>query len=301
MIWIFLALTSYFLLAVVEITDKQILSSPKLGALTYAFYVGLLTSSVLLLWPLSFHFLSFNITLAALFAGAAFFAAIFFLYSAIIMGEVSRVIAIVGGLSPIVIFFFSFVFLGERLRLHSFVALLLLIAGSLLLSFVRDGKKFIFGKHFFLDCFLAALFFALTYFLTKVVFLHSTFLNGFIWIRVGTLFCTLGIFLTPPLRKYVSEGAQGFSGRLTALFVFNKGISALAHVALNYAIMLGTVAIVNALQAVEYAFIFVLTLGLSYFFPQVFYESLVPRTLAPKVAGIALVSAGVVLLFLGGA
>lgn len=301
MFWIFLALASYFLLAVVEITDKQILSSPKLGALAYAFYVGLLTSSALIVWPFSFHFLSFNITLAALFAGAAFFAAIFFLYSAIISGEVSRVISIIGGLSPIMIFFLSYVFLGERLHIYSSVALLMLIAGSLLLSFTRDGEKYTFGKHFFLDAFLAALFFAVTYFLTKIVFLNAAFLNGFIWIRVGTLLCALGVFIMPTTRRHILEGVGGFSGRLTALFVFNKGISALAHIALNYAIKLGTVAIVNALQAIEYAFIFVLTAGLSYFFPQVFYESLALKTLAPKLAGIALVSGGVALLFLGGA
>ncbi len=293
-----MALASYFLLAVVEITDKQILSSPKLGALTYAFYVGLLTSSALLVWPFGFAFLPLNITIYALFAGAAFFAAIFFLYSAIIAGEVSRVISIIGGLSPIIIFFFSFVFLGERLRLHSFIALLMLVAGSFILSFVREGDKFIFGKHFFLDAFLASIFMALTYFLTKVVFLHSAFWNGFIWIRVGTLFCTLAVFLMPTTRRHILEGAKGFSGRLTALFVFNKGISALAHLALNFAIKIGTVAIVSALQAVEYAFIFVLTMGLSYFLPQVFYESLAPKALIPKIMGMALVSAGVILLFI---
>ena len=68
--------------------------------------------------------------------------------------------------------------------------------------------------------------------------------------------------------------------------------------ALNYAIALGSVAIVNALQAAEYAFIFILTLGLSYFSPRIFYESFAPKHLIPKIIGIGLVSAGVVLLFL---
>ncbi len=299
MFWVFLSLSAYFLIAVVEITDKQILSSPKLGALVYAFYAGLLTSVALLFWPLSFAFLPLDITFYALIAGISFFAAIFFLYSAIIQGEVSRVVSIIGGLSPIIIFFFSYFFLGERLRLHSFIALLMLIAGSLILSFVRDGEKYVFGKHFFLDAFLASVFLALTYFLTKVVFLNAKFFNGFIWIRVGTLLCTLAVFLMPATRKYILEGAKGFSGRLTALFIFNKGISALAHLALNFAIKLGTVAIVNALQAVEYVFIFVLTMGLSYFAPQVFNEPLTFKTLAPKLAGIALISTGVILLFVG--
>ncbi len=166
---------------------------------------------------------------------------------------------------------------------------------------VKDGEKFKFGRHFFLLSFLAAFFFAASYGLTKAVFLKTTFLNGFVWMRVGTLLCCLAVFLEPKLRKSILEGSKGFSQKLTTLFFFDKGISAIAHVILNCAVAIGSVAIVNALQAVEYAFIFVLTLWFSYFLPHVFYESLSFKNLVPKMIGIALVSAGVILLFIGGA
>lgn len=299
MLWVSLAISAYFLLALVELIDKKILSSPMLSPLTYAFYAGSLTLFAFLLWPFDFSFLSPLYTIIALAAGATFFVAIYFLYSAIIKGEVSRVVSIVGGLSPILVFIFSIFFLGEKIRLPSLVALFLLISGSVLLSFVRNGDKFEFGKHFFLLSFLAAFFFAISYGLTKAVFIKTTFLNGFVWMRAGTLLCCLIVFLEPGLRRSVLESSKGFSKKLTTLFFFDKGISALAHVLLNYAIMLGSVAIVNALQAVEYAFIFVLTLGFSYFLPRIFYESLALKNLVPKLAGIALVSAGVILLFIG--
>ena len=294
-----MALSAYFLLAIVELVDKQILSSPLLGPLTYAFYAGLLPAVAIIFWPLDFSFLPPLYTLFALLGGVTFFVAIFFLYEAIIKGEVSRVISIIGGLSPTLIFIFSYFFLGERLRLFSLIALFMLIIGSVSLSFVKDGEKFKFGRHFFLSSFLAALFFAISYFLTKTVFLKTSFLNGFVWIRVGTVLCSIGVFFMPSLRKCILQGSQGFSSRLTFLFLLNKGISGVAHVALNYAVALGSVAIVNALQAAEYAFIFILTLGLSYFVPRIFYESLAPKHLIPKIIGIGLVSAGVVLLFLG--
>ncbi len=170
-----------------------------------------------------------------------------------------------------------------------------------MLSFVRNGEKFTFGKHFFLLSFLAALFFATSYGLTKTVFLKTSFLNGFIWIRVGTLFCVIFVFLAPRWRKAILESSRGLSSRLTALFFIDKGISAIAHIILNYAIKLGSVAIVNVLQAVEYAFIFLLALGLSFFCPRIFYESLAPKHVIPKMIGITLVSCGVALLFIGGA
>ncbi len=301
MLWVILALSAYFLLAIVELIDKRILSSPAVSALPYAFYAGLLVSFSFILWPLDFSFLSSLTTIFALGGGITFFLGIYFLYSAIIKGEVSRVISIVGGLSPILIFIFSILFLDDKFNLNSIIAFLMLITGSILLSLVKDGERFTFGQYFFLSCFLAAFFFALSYGLTKAVFLKTSFLNGFIWIRVGTLICVIFVFLMPKLRKRILESSRGFSTRLTTLFFINKGISALAHVALNYAIKLGSVAIVNALQAVEYTFIFVLASGLSYFFPKIYRESLAPKHLVPKIIGIALVSFGVVLLFLGGA
>jgi drug/metabolite transporter (DMT)-like permease len=299
MTWVSLALAAYFFLAVVELIDKKILSTPRLSPLTYAFYNGLLTSAVFILWPFDFSFLSPSLTVFALLGGITFFGAIYFLYSAIIKGEISRVISIVGGFSPIIIFILSLLFLEEKFHTYSLAALFMLVAGSIVLSFVKDGGRFVFGKHFFLSSFLAAVFFALSYFFTKVVFLEASFLNGFVWIRIGTLICVLAVFLKPSWRGFIIEGSRGVSKNLTALFLFNKGISALAHVILNYAVKLGSVAIVSALQAVLYVFLFVMALGLSYFRPHLFYESYAFKTLALKIIGIGLVSFGVVLLFLG--
>lgn len=298
--WVSLAIFAYFLLALVALVDKKILSPPLLNPLAYAFYASGLTVLALFLWFLDFAFLSPFYTILALLAGATFFVAIYFMYSAIVHGEVSRAVSIIGGLSPILVFIFSIFFLNEKFHTRSLIALSMLIIGSILLSFVKDSEKFKFSYRFFLLAFLAAFFFAASYSLTKTVFLETSFLNGFIWMRVGTLFCCLVVLLHPRLRQIIFDGSKGFSKKLTVLFFFNKGVSGFAHIILNYAVKLGSVAIINALQAVEYGFIFVLTLGFSYFLPHVFYESLAPRHLAPKMIGIVFVSLGVVLLFFGG-
>ena len=140
MTWVLLALSAYFLLAVVELVDKQILSSPLLGPLTYAFYAGLLPVVVIIFWPLDFSFLPPLYTLFALLGGVTFFVAIFFLYEAIIKGEVSRVISIIGGFSPILIFIFSYFFLGERLRFSSLIALFMLVIGKRF-AFFRERRR----------------------------------------------------------------------------------------------------------------------------------------------------------------
>lgn len=299
MSWIILAITAYFLLAVVEIIDKYILSSPMLKPLTYAFFVGLLTSAAFILWPFDFSFLAPTITLIALLGGASFFVAIYFLYSAIQEGEISRVISIIGGISPIIIFIFSYLFLKERLSVFSLASLLMLIGGSIILSFVKDEGRFKFGKRFFVFSVLAAFFVAISYFLSKAVFLKTSFLNGFIWVRMGTLLCSLLIFFIPSLRKSVISGSSGFSRRLTGLFIFNKGLSALSHIILYYAVMLGSATVISALQATEYVFVFILALGISYFIPRFLYEPFSLKILAQKITGVSLVSLGVVILFVG--
>lgn len=224
MFWISLAISAYFLLAIVELVDKQILSAPKLRPLTYSFYAGLLSAVAFVVWPLDFSFLSAGLTVMALMAGVTFFVAIIFLYGAIMEGEVSRVVSIIGGISPLLIFIFSLVFLDEKIHLPSFIALLMLITGSILLSFVKSRNKLQFGRHFFLLCFIGAFFFAVSYGLTKAVFDKTSFINGFVWMRVGTVICSLFVLAEPKLRRSVFAGSRGFSPRLSALFIFNKNI-----------------------------------------------------------------------------
>lgn len=300
MSWVLLAISSYFLLALVEIIDKYILSAPRIKPLAYAFSVGILGSAALILWLFDFSFLSPLLAFYAILSGISFFIALYFFNSAMISGEVSRVASFVGGISPIFIFILSYLFLSERLHFFSIAAFLMLIIGSITLSFAKNnGEELKFSRYFFFLSFMASLFFAASYFLTKKVFLETSFINGFVWMRAGTLICALFVLLIPHFRKSIFEGAKGFTRKLTTLFIFNKGISAIANLLLNYSVMLGSVAIVNALQSTIYLFVFILALLISYFRPNMIFESFTFKSLLFKSMGIGLVSGGICILFLG--
>jgi uncharacterized membrane protein len=300
MVWILIAIIGYLLNAIVLIVDKFFITTKVKNPWVYAFYAGILGGLAFLLWPLDFAFLPFYTFLFAIFSGAAFFFGIFFLYSAMHTGEASRVVSIIGGISPIIIFALSYGVLGERLSTFWISAFVFLISGAFLLSLEDDGGSFKFkiGERFPIYSFIAAIFFAVSFFLSKVVYTQASFLNSFIWMRVGSFSIAVFLLLWPSLRKAITRNPLNVSPGLPFFFISNKALSAFAFLILNYAISLGSVTVVNALQGVQYAFIFVLALATSLYNPKFLEESFSIKAITQKIVGIALVSIGVALLFL---
>ncbi len=300
MIWLILAVTSYLLNSVVVVADKFLLSSRVKNPLAYAFNGAALNLLIFLLWPFVFSFLSFKTIIIAFFAGTTFFFSIYYLYKAMAGGEASRVVSIIGGVSPIIIFFLSYFVLDERLSVFWLFAFILLVSGSLLLTLEKGGGYFNFkigGGFPFYSC-ASAVFFALTFFSTKMVFLETSFLNGFIWTRIGVFFAVLCVLLFPSLRKSVLESPLSASRRLFFYFASNKVLSALAFLILNYSFKLGSVSLINALQGVQYVFVFFLALMLYFYKPGVLEESFSLMAILQKITGIIMISVGVAILFI---
>lgn len=293
MTWLFLAVTSYFLNAIVSLTDKFLLSKKAKDPLIYAFYSGILTSFVVILWPIDFEVLSPDLTVIALLSGAAFFMALFFYYSAILEGEVSRVVPVVGGVSPIVIFCLSYVFLNERLPELWLWGFFMLVLGTVVFTFGKGKKTSIYS-------FVAAVAFAVSFFLSKLVFLETSFLNGFVWTRVGAVLPSLVLVFTPFFKKIHHLSGFNIKKRSFGLFLSNKVLSAVAFFILNYSIALGPLTIINALQGVQYVFLFILTLIFSAYFPRIVSESLRRGVIIQKIVGIVLISLSFVVLFVFG-
>ena len=290
MLWLILAIGSYFLNAVVSLVDKFLLSNKVKSPFVYAFYSGVLTSVVFVLWPPYFSLLSPDLTIIALFAGACFFVAVFFFYSAVLQGEVSSVVPVVGGISPVVVFVLSFIFLGERLPPRWLLGFSALVLGTLLFTL---GK----GKKVSAYSFAAAVFFAASFFFSKIVFDGTVFLNGFIWTRIGAILPPIILLFFPFFRKILLRSDFNVKKRSFFLFVSNKGLSAVAFLLFNYAIALGSVTIISAVQGVQYVFLFVLTLVFSAYFPRIISESLRREVIIQKIAGIALISLALIILF----
>jgi len=288
--WLLIAIISHFIAAFVFIIDKYLFSHTRLKPVAYAFYVGVLAGVLsLVLAPFGFYLIPFNQIIFSLIAGFFFVLAIFFFYKSVQLGEVSRIIPIIGGLVPLFTLVFTYFFLNERLVINQLIAFCLLVFGGIVMVWprkqVRSKKAISLAKRLPLAV-MAALFFAASYVLTKYIYTLQPFINGFIWIRLGELLGAGLLFLIPQFRKIILETSRKIKFQTGKLAIFSKGLSALAFILLNYAIFLGSVTLVNSLQGVQYVFLLIIAVFLSKKFPQILKEQVNQSAVLQKVIAI---------------
>jgi uncharacterized membrane protein len=296
--WLLIAISAHFLFAVVFIVDKFILSKTALEPAAYAFYVGLLGIVALALAPFDFALLPVNRILISFLAGFLFVLAIFCFYQSVQLSEISRLAPMVGGMTPIFTLFFSYLFLAERLTAHQFIAFFLLVIGGVIMLWPRRKPALVkapFIKKLFLAL-LASLFFAGSFVISKFIYTEQTFINGFIWIRIGGFLGAWLFLFWPEVRQSVFRASRTVRFKVGGLAAANKGLSALSTLLLNYAIALGSVTLVNALQGIQYVFLLIIAFFLSRKFPRILKEQISNGVILGKIAAICLIGLGLAVL-----
>jgi drug/metabolite transporter (DMT)-like permease len=322
MIWLFIAIIAYFINAGVYVADKFLLSKKFHSSITYAFYVGIWSIFNLFLlafdpWLPSLHELAID-----LLAGLLFVFTLVFWYKALHQSEATRVVPIVGALTPIFSFILSFVFLGEDFDAKQFLVFVILVAGGALISVKRTKIYFwsslsnrlrevfdnVLGgihasyrpaRRLLVNSIISALFFAGYYVLMKYIYLEQPFVGSFVWSRLGSFLGVLCFLLVPYYRDAI-RGHQAHNKSPKNLFGFLvvRFLAAIAFIMLNWAISLGNVAMVNALQGVQFLFLMLIVLVMSAKFPRILREEAGRGILLQKITGIAMVSAGLYLLMM---
>jgi drug/metabolite transporter (DMT)-like permease len=335
---ILFASLSYFLGAFSVILDKFLLGSKRISSpVIYSFYVAILGLLAIFLIPFfGFYIPSFSQIILSLIAGAFFTFGILALYFAIQRSEASRVTPIVGAVTPIGTLFLAAI-LGGKFDVFSILGIAFLIFGGLLISFdlplrINPGplehfigsaeKNFIyrlffkpflnFSKKFtlrtrriisgFYPSVLAGLFLAIAYFLFKFVYNEQTFINGFIWTRIGGFLATASFLIIPKWRKEILENLRNLKKpkkenyQTGGIFILNKAIGGTSSLLLNMAIMLGSVTLINSLVSTQYVFVLVLAWIFSRKYPKVFNESLSFWDWAQKIGAIIIIGIGIIFI-----
>ena len=286
--WFYLAIVAYALNAVVFVVDKYLLSAPIPKPVPYAFWVSLLSLAVVVVIPFGVSWVNFNYFLVSFASGAAFFVFLVFLYKAVKKTDVSVASTKVGVMGVIFTFVLSLLILKDYFSGQDVIALGLLVVGILLV-----GKA---GKGVWWEALVAGVAFGVSTVLLKLIFNYSTFLNGFFWTRIGLVSAALLILVYPPTFKEVFASLKNSPHHSRFIFVGNKILAGIGFALLYVAIKLGNVAIVNALLSAQFVFIFILALifrnkisGIA--------ESVKRAVITKKLAGIAFVGAGLLMLF----
>ncbi len=292
--WILIAIIAYILLAINGVADKFLLTKAVGDPGVYAFYVGTSSLSVLFLVPFGIHALSPQNYLIAGLAGMSFTFALYFFYSSIQRASISRILPIEGGLVPFFTLILAYVTGIDSLSHLQLLAFALLVIGAVLIDF----KKTKTGWHplAWRDMVLAAFLFAVSFILTKYIYNETNFISGLIWTRLGLVLGAFLLLLSTRTRHGILAAPAQTSKRNKFLFYSSHASGALGSLLQNYAIALGSVVIVNALQGVQFIFVLLLSVVFSQFYPKILKEDITKSILVQKIAAIILVTAGLVLL-----
>jgi len=320
MSWILIAITSYFINAGVYVADKFILSKKMHSSIVYAFWVGIWSIFNLAIlvfdpWLPNWQELSLDIL-----AGILFLVTLIFWYKALHQSEATRVVPLVGAMVPIFSLVLSFIFLNQSLGEKELLAFVILIVGGTLIS-VKQTKiyslpalskrlrsKFgeVFGlvharyrstRRLIFNSLSSAILFASYYTLMKYIYTQQPFVGAFVWSRIGSFIGVLLILFVPEWRAKIKDSQKEKTEvKNFSFFISVRLLAALAFIMLNWAISLGSVAIINALQGVQYLFLILIVLFLSKRFPRVMKEELGRGVMLQKISGIILVSIGLYML-----
>ncbi|MFA5359999.1 MAG: EamA family transporter [Patescibacteria group bacterium] len=317
--WIFITIGAYFINAGVYVADKFLLSKKIHSSIAYAFYVGIwsvFNVGLLFFWPWMPNLQEMTLDLLA---GFLFLITLVFWYKALHQSEASRVVPIVGALVPVFSFILSFVFLGETLSGQQLLAFFILICGGVLIS-IKHTKVYSYQKvvarfrevvgdivgnvpagaqptsRILINSVTAAVFFAVYYILMKYIYMYQPFVGSFVWSRLGSFVGVLLMLFVPDWRHLIFEQQKGAkTPKNMFYFLTIRLLAAGAFIMINYAISIGNVAIVNALQGVQYLFLFVIILLISNKFPKMLNEQLGGGVLLQKLIGTIMICLGLYL------
>jgi drug/metabolite transporter (DMT)-like permease len=300
MFWLTVALSAYFLLAVVFLVDKYLLTAAIPNPKVYAFYVGTLGISALLLAPfIGFYLPEKSQLILSLLSGFFFVYGLFWFYKTLRLFEASRVVPAVGGLTPLftlgLIYFFSSG--QETLPSGGLLAFVFLVAGSILLN-LKKGKLISLESLKFSA--LAAFLLSLSFVSVKYVYLSQPFWNGFIWRSVGGFLTALFfLFLFPEIRREILKKKEKIPRKTATVFLTNQAAGAAGNILQNWAVALAPLAyvpLVNALQGIQYVFLLILAAVVSSKFPAILKEETSWEIIFQKTLAILLMAAGLAIL-----
>ena len=306
MSWIFLAVIGHLANGIAFAIDKILLRSAFSRSATYAGIVGILSTVVLFLIPFVSRWPQGSFFWVAIVSGVTFILALWAFFAALARAEASRVVPIVGSLIPMLTLAGTFLFLAERLSDKTFIGFIFLIVATVILSSGGKGKPS--GEAIWLSI-TSSILFAIASVTAKAVYDDAGFLGSFITTRIAAVITSAFLLLVidrraglevlsmvhPAHRHATSRTKQ--PGKIAALLALvGQTLGAGGFIFVQWATSQGSASIVNALQAVQYAFLVLAALVLRKRAPQLLGENLTAHVLILKSVALGLTAIGLALI-----
>ena len=288
-----ISILAFFLNGIAVTVDKFLITKTIPDPLIYIFYFSLISFVALLGIP--FTSMPTNEVFFLASTSTIFWTTgAYFMFWALKIGQVQRVIPVIGSLIPLFLLAISFPTGG--IIQNQAVAVLTLILGLIFLTLPELRGKLLLKELVFEVW--SALFFALAYLLLREAFLKQDFLTVLIWSRPILIPLGIAILLVPVTREKVLSITKqaGSLKKAGLLFAGGQAAAGVSEILLLFAISLANPTLVNSLQGIKYVFLLIFALILGRKYPNIFKIQKVGWELLTTVLGIILIGIGLTLL-----
>lgn len=287
-------LLAYFFNALSVLTNKFLLNKIVPDPLIYIFYISLVSLLAVLALPFT-KIPTFEVFSLASVSTLFWTLGAYFMFKALKIGQVSRVIPIIGTLIPLILLIFAS---GTRTITTSQTWAVWVLTSGMVFLTLPDWKGNLKKREILLE-FLSAASFALSYIALRQAYLNLDFFSVLVWSRLILLPLGIILILIPAFRRKIitSSGPRiNFFSKSGMLFLAGQISGAASEFLLLFSISLANPALVNSLQGTQYVFLLIFALLLAKKYPEIFEEKYTFLILLPKIAGILLIGIGLYLL-----
>ncbi|MBI2019507.1 hypothetical protein HYS95_02490 [Candidatus Daviesbacteria bacterium] len=276
-------ISAYFFNALAVLANKHLLNRAIPDPLVYIFYISLVSLPAIFALPFV-KIPDFETFILASLSTITWTMGAYFMFKALKLGQVSRVIPVIGTLIPLILLMLAV--RSEALSITQIEAVIILTFGLVFLT-ATDWKGKLNKEEIICEVLSASLF-AISYVILRSAYLKLDFLSVLVWSRMVLLPLLLIMVAIPFLRIKVisSKGLKiNFLSKEGFIFLGGQLSGALSEVLILFSISLANPALVNSLQGSQYVFLLI--------FDRKKYPFLI---LLSKVAGIIFIAAGLYLL-----
>lgn len=280
MSWLLYTLLAINLWCVSNIIDKHVMSRQK------RIIAPLVITSFFSVFYAAGVFMAFKsaISLIGIALGFAWFPIILIYLHAMRTEEASRVVAHYA-LIPVFVAVMAYFLFHETFGLQQYLAISVIILATALISLKRTRPNRIFLIMTVFAAIYAAVSIAMKYATTE-----ADFASVFASMELGQFLVSLPFLII--FRAEISKTKK----RTISLRLASQFIGAVGFASLVYAISIGPISLVSAVENAQPAFLFVYASAISFFRPKIIREDISRKNILLKAAAIALMLAGVYLL-----
>lgn len=295
MTWLVWAILASLIWASCNLIEKVLLSKYVDSTIFYTVAIGFTNLLPLLLVP--FQGLTIpplHLLILSILTGTLYIYLLIPYFQALAIEEASRVVPL-WRFTPLFVLIISGSVTNERLNYTEIIAFILLVLGGLLISIKRISDTFRLSKAFYLML-LSSLISAIYGSLTKLVYLHLDYADGFTWLRIGTFLSAISFLAVKKYRREVTNSFKTLSNNIMLIVILSVGLDFMGLIFYNLAVSMAPVSLVSALAGIQSVFVFLFSAFLSVKYPQLLREDLNRSTVIQKLLAISLIVIGTMMI-----